>query len=143
MRLPFDQSMAKLCESALDRRIVKVVTNLDDQTPDQAGVGQHIQDRGAVDQGCEPVAEGLQLPVVERDGRADADRDPAVATVPDGLGLATDRPQQAEPVMTIEHAEEAKDQAAGPTVEDLEQDAVPLGPRHPRKPAPRRSAGTA
>src|SRR3954452_15982601 len=66
MRLPFDQSMAKLCESVLHRRIIKVVANLDDQAADQAGIGRRVHDRSPVDQASQPVLEGSQLRFVER-----------------------------------------------------------------------------
>ena len=69
---------------------------------------------------CEPVAEGLHLVVVERDGRADRDRDPAVAPVPDRPGLGDDRPEQPQTAVAIEHAEEAEDQLGGPAVEHLD-----------------------
>ena len=59
-----------------------MVTDLDDQTPDQTGIGRHVHDRRAVDEAGQPVAEGLQLRLVERDGSADSDRDPPVPLVP-------------------------------------------------------------
>src|SRR5690349_4110748 len=83
MSLPFDQPLAKLCQSVLHGRIVKVIADLDDQAPDQPGIGRDVHDRRPVDQPGQPVAEGLQLRLVERDGRADPDRDPPVAPIPD------------------------------------------------------------
>src|SRR5213082_1307990 len=87
MGLPFDQSLAKLGESVLHRRIVKMIADLDDQAPDQAGIGRDRHDRRAVDQAGEPLLEGIQLRLVERDCRADLDRNPTVPPVPEGPGF--------------------------------------------------------
>ncbi len=44
MRLSFDQSLAKLCEPALGRRVVTDVADLDHQAGDQIRVGRNIED---------------------------------------------------------------------------------------------------
>ena len=56
MRLSFDQSLAKLCESALRRRIITEVTDLDDQAGDQVRVDRDLEDRVGSGQLRKPVA---------------------------------------------------------------------------------------
>src|ERR1700730_8425262 len=62
MRHPFDQSMAKLCQSVLHRRVVKVIPDLEDQPSDEVRVGRDVDDRRPADQAGEAVAERLELP---------------------------------------------------------------------------------
>src|SRR5215470_13766976 len=63
MRLPFDQAMAYQCETALHRRVVHLIADLDDQAADQRRIGGQAQDGGAGDQPLQAVAEGLDLVV--------------------------------------------------------------------------------
>ena len=115
MRLSFDQSLAKLCESVLHRRVVTVVTDLDDQAPDQIRVGRDARGSACRRPGGEPVAEGLQLALVERDGRAN--REPGSRRLRRSQIARASRAttaEQAQPLVAIEDAQEPEDQARGP-----------------------------
>ncbi len=83
MHLSFDQSLAKLCESVFHRRVITVVTDLDDQSPDQIRVSRDQEDRRGAGHGGEPVTECLQLIFVKGHGRPHLHRNPLVAAVPD------------------------------------------------------------
>ena len=93
MRLSFDQSLTKLCEPALRRRVVTEVADLDHQAGDQIRVGRNFQDRRRPGQLGEPGAKGLQLALVQRKRRANLDGNPRMALVPDGAGRLSDRAQ--------------------------------------------------
>src|SRR5262249_22676848 len=126
MGLPFDQSLAKLAEPILHRGIVKLVADLDDQAPDQVGIGRDRHDRRAVDQAGQSWAEGIQLRLVEGDRRADAHGNPPVPLVPEGPGLAEDRPEDAEAAVAVEHPEEPQHQAGGAALEELAEHPILL-----------------
>ena len=61
--------------------------------------------------------------------RADSDRNPPVPAIPDGPALAEDGPQQAESSVAVEHAEEPEEEAGGPSLEELDEDAILVGLR--------------
>src|SRR5579883_616453 len=124
MRLSFDQALAKLGESVLHRRIVKLIADLDDQAPNQVGIGRDRDDGRAVDQAGQPLLEGIQPGRVERDRRADPDRNPPVPPVPEGPGFPQDRPQDLEPAVAVEDSEEPQHQPGGTALEDLAEHPI-------------------
>src|SRR4051794_11124033 len=133
MRLPFDQSMAELLESAAHRGVVYVVADLDDQPPDQGGIDLERQQGRRSEHAAEPVAERFTLRIVERDGRADEDRAAVLLAVPERPRLAGDRGDQPQPTMPVEHPEEPDDHRQGPVLERGGQDPVLLPGRHGRR----------
>ena len=94
MRLSFDQSLAKLCEPVFHRRVIKVVADLDDQAADQCG-SVEICRIGVAPVMPASAGGGLFLAFIERNRRADVDRNPVVPLVPDLPGLAGQRGQTA------------------------------------------------
>src|SRR4051794_24319403 len=126
MRLPFHQAMTEFFEMVADRAIVDVVARLDDHASDQGRVDLDGQHRGPAEESCQPVAERVLLPFVERDGRADRDRPAVLAAVPYLPADACDRGDEVQAAMPVEDAEEAEDRRPGSPFERLGEDAVLL-----------------
>src|SRR6478752_500308 len=74
MGLSFDESAADRLQAGADRGVVDLVSDLDDQAPDQRRVDLQGDHGRGVDHRGQPVAERGLLPLVERDGRADRHR---------------------------------------------------------------------
>src|ERR1017187_1616739 len=129
MRLSFDQSLAKLCEPALRRRVVTEVTYLDHQAGDQIRVGRNLQERRRPGQPGKPFAQRLQLALVQRERRANLDGDSSIAPVPDGASLPGHDTDGTKSLVTIEDPQEPQDQATSAALEKVDQDAVFLGSR--------------
>src|SRR5262245_52323746 len=133
MRLPFDQSLAELFESVAEGGVVDVVTDLDDQAPDQAGIDLEPDDRRGAERTGEPVAQGGLLVVVQRRGRADRDRPAVLATVVELPRRPRDRPERAQAPVAVQDAEESDDDRQGPPFEDVQEDALLLRRRDERR----------
>src|SRR5687767_2540191 len=105
------QPVAELGQATAERGVVDVVADLDDQAADQGGIDLQAQDRGgAAEQAAELLPEGVLLGVVQRDGGPHRHRLPVLEPVPGRPGPPDDRPQEAEPAVAVQDAQEPDDQ---------------------------------
>ena len=130
MRLSFDQSLAKLGQSAFHRRIITAVTNLNDQAPDEAGISGDIEDRRGPGHCGEPVTQGLQLILIKGHGRPHLHRKTPVAAVPGGACLTGDDRKQVEPFVPVQDTEEPKNRLRRSILKELGENPVLVGRRN-------------
>ena len=133
MRLSFDQSLTKLCEPALRRRVVTEVADLNHQAGDQIRIGRNLQDRRRAGQLGEPVAKGVQLALVERERPNEPGRELANGVYPRWRGpRGSPRPRYASRSCRLRTRRNRNEQARGAIFEELD---AGCGLSQTRKPA--------
>src|SRR4051794_11159339 len=126
MRLSFSESLPELSEAVADRGVVDVVADLDDEPADERRVDLEPQHGGPAERPGEGLAQRVGLGVAERYGGPDGDWLAILPRVPGRPGGPADRPEQAEPAVTVQHAEKVHDRRQGTAVERPDQHPVLL-----------------